>query len=76
MKPLALLLVFVATLTVEAQKPVSDTPPRVYNVENTAPDTPRLTMLPADQLPIINELPDPLEGVKDFGEMWKRHGSA
>ena len=45
--------------------------PAVYDVENTGASFPKPVMLPASQLPVIRELPDPLQGVKDFAD-WER----
>ena len=45
--------------------------PAVYDVENTGASFPKPKMLPASQLPVIRELPDPLKGVKGFAD-WER----
>ncbi|MBR2154929.1 MAG: hypothetical protein IJ901_10015 [Bacteroidaceae bacterium] len=46
--------------------------PLVYNVENTGSQYAKPVMLAPDQLPIIRELPDPLEGVAGFADWAKR----
>ncbi|MBR4337927.1 MAG: hypothetical protein IKP91_06800 [Bacteroidaceae bacterium] len=46
-------------------------PPLVYEQENTGSHIEKPLFPPADELPIIRELPDPLEGVNDFGD-WER----
>ena len=46
-------------------------PPLVYEQENTGSHIEKPLLPPADELPIIRELPDPLEGVNDFGD-WER----
>ena len=45
--------------------------PFVYNQENTGKHFEPPVMPDPDKLPIIRELPDALEGVKDFGD-WER----
>jgi dienelactone hydrolase len=45
--------------------------PAVYDKENTGASFPKPKMLPADKLPVIRELPDPLKGVKKFAN-WER----
>ena len=55
------------TVTVAAQ-------PAVYTVENTGADFPPPAFLPASQLPIVRELPDPLRGVASFAD-WSRRRS-
>lgn len=42
--------------------------PLVYAAENTGSQFAWPKMLPADQLPVVKELPDPLEGVNNFGD--------
>jgi len=71
MKRLVLSLFLATALSAGAQKPAGHTPPLVYDVENTAPDTPKPNMLPAAQLPVIQELPNPLKGVNSFAD-WAR----
>ena len=46
-------------------------PPLVYEQENTGSHIEKPLFPHADELPIIRELPDPLEGVNDFGD-WER----
>ena len=45
--------------------------PRVYDQENTGSHFPKPVMLPPGQLPIIRQLPDPLQGVGSFAD-WER----
>ncbi|MCR5132182.1 MAG: hypothetical protein K6C10_12070 [Prevotella sp.] len=71
MRQLFLLLALAMVISVEAQQSTGNTPPLVYSVENTAPDTPKLLMKPANELPVIRELPDALEGVSSFSD-WAR----
>ena len=74
MKRLLLLLVIFTTMAVQAQRRTATTPPFVYNVENTMAKAAKPAMPPADQLPIIRELPDALQGVNTFAD-WaaRRH---
>ena len=46
-------------------------PPLVYNQENTGSYFEKSLLPPPDQLPVIRELPDALEGVNDFSD-WER----
>ena len=46
--------------------------PRVYDVENTGSQLAKPVMPEPDQLPIIRELPDALEGVTSFADWQKR----
>ena len=46
--------------------------PRVYDVENTGSQLAKPVMPEPDQLPVIRELPDPLEGVASFADWQKR----
>jgi hypothetical protein len=48
--------------------------PAVYTVENTGAGFPSPAFLPASQLPIVRELPDPLRGVASFAD-WSRRRS-
>ncbi len=73
MKRQILLLTLVTAFSVEAQK-LTHVPPLVYEVENTAAGAPKPLMPPAGELPVVRELPDALEGVKDFGD-WARRRS-
>ena len=49
-----------------------NTPPLVYNVENTGSSYAKPAMPTPDQLPVIRELPDALEGVASFDDWSKR----
>ena len=46
--------------------------PRVYEVENTGSQLTKPVMPEPDQLPVIRELPDALEGVNSFADWQKR----
>ena len=46
--------------------------PRVYEVENTGARLAKPVMPEPDQLPVIRELPDALEGVTSFADWQKR----
>ena len=46
--------------------------PRVYDVENTGALLTKPVMPEPDQLPVIHELPDALEGVNSFADWQKR----
>ena len=46
--------------------------PRVYEVENTGARLAKPVMPEPDQLPVIRELPDALEGVNSFADWQKR----
>ena len=46
--------------------------PRVYDVENTGAQLAKPVMPEPDQLPVIRELPDALEGVASFADWQKR----
>ena len=46
--------------------------PRVYDVENTGALLTKPVMPEPDQLPVIRELPDALEGVNSFADWQKR----
>ena len=61
-------------LTAQAQRQKTTTPPLVYNVENTMAKAAKPKMLPANELPVIRELPDALQGVTTFKD-WaaRRH---
>ena len=48
--------------------------PLVYSVENTGQDYAMPIMPMPDQLPVIRELPDPLQGVRSFAD-WARRRS-
>ena len=64
-----LLMLLTASASVQAQ---SVEPPLVYTVENTGAKF-KAPKLPApEKLPIIRELPDPLQGVKSFQDWSKR----
>lgn len=64
-KLFSLLLLLCACGSAKAQIPF------VYNQENTGRHFEKPVMPEPDKLPIIRELPDALEGVKDFGD-WER----
>ena len=49
-------------------------PPLVYKVENTGVGFPKPVMPAANELPVQEELPDPLKGVTDFSD-WSRKRS-
>ena len=61
------LIVLGLTVTATAQ-------PFVYDREHTGIHFPKPALPPADQLPIIRELPDPLAGVANFSD-WARRRS-
>ena len=63
-----LALVWMTGLSQENERPL------VYDVENTGSHFMVPVMLPPDQLKEIRELPDALEGVKDFSD-WSRRRS-
>jgi oligosaccharide reducing-end xylanase len=52
--------------------PNTSTVPLVYDVENTGSHYAKPKMAKPDKLPIIHELPDPLEGVSSFADWAKR----
>ena len=64
---LSTILVLMA-LMVQGQSDI----PRVYEVENTGSQLAKPVMPESDQLPVIRELPDPLEGVTSFADWQKR----
>lgn len=75
MKRLLLLLTITMTVAVQAQqKKQGQQPPLVYSVENTAAKAKKLRMLPANELPVVRELPDALQGVKTFADWSARRG--
>ncbi|MCR5180538.1 MAG: hypothetical protein K6C30_04920 [Bacteroidaceae bacterium] len=74
MKHLILLLSLASFVSLHAQGVAGTPPPFVYEVENTAADAPTLFMRPASELPVLRELPDALEGVKDFADWSRRRG--
>ena len=69
MKKLQLLLMLVTSVTLQAQL---QQPPLVYTAENTGAQFAAPALPAPDQLPVIRELPDPLEGVKGFADWAKR----
>ena len=69
MKKLLLLLMLVTSVTLQAQ---CQQPPLVYTAENTGAQFAAPALPAPDQLPVIRELPDPLEGVKGFADWAKR----
>jgi hypothetical protein len=64
-----LLMLLTASASVQAQ---SVEPPLVYTVENTGAKFKAPKMPAPEKLPIIRELPDPLQGVKSFQDWSKR----
>ena len=68
-KTILTMLALLAMSTVSAQK---SKVPFVYDVENTGSKFAAPTMPAADQLPIIRELPNALEGVNKFKDWSKR----
>lgn len=69
MKKLQLLLMLVTSVTLQAQR---QQPPLVYTAENTGAQFAAPALPAPDQLPVIREMPDPLEGVKGFADWAKR----
>ena len=66
------LLVCVGIVAVKQLAPVrKQQPPLVYAQENTGSHFAKPVLPPPDQLPVIRELPDALEGVKSFAD-WER----
>ena len=65
------LLLLAAVLSAHAQRKQL---PLVYTVENTGAQFEAPALPEPDQLPVIRELPDPLEGVKGFAD-WSRRRS-
>ena len=66
------LLVCVGIVTVKQLAPVrKQQPPLVYAQENTGSHFAKPVLPSPDQLPVIRELPDALEGVKSFAD-WER----
>ena len=68
-KTVMAMLTLLALTTASAQESKT---PLVYDVENTGSKFAAPTMPAADQLPVIRELPDALEGVKKFKGWAKR----
>ena len=66
---LSTILVLMA-LVVQGQSDI----PLVYDVENTGARLAKPVMPEPDQLPVIRELPDALEGVASFAD-WKKRRS-
>ena len=60
----------VGLMACQSNKPI----PLVYEVENTGADYALPVMPTVADLPVIRELPDPLEGVEDFSD-WSRRRS-
>ena len=71
MKRILCVMVFAGAglLTASAQKPKL---PLVFDVENTGAAFPKPALPAPDKLPVIRELPDPLEGVKGYADWAKR----
>ena len=63
------LLLLAAVGTTQAQR---NQLPLVYTAENTGAQFAAPVLPVPDQLPVIRELPDPLEGVKSFADWSKR----
>ena len=68
---LLLCLVLATLTTAQAQKSGAELP-LVYDVENTGAKLKAPKMAEPDQLPVIRELPNALEGVKKFSQWTKR----
>ena len=69
MKSIIKLLLAMAPLSGMADEPEV---PLVFKAENTFALYKKPALLPADKLPIIRELPDPLKGVKKYKDWGKR----
>lgn len=69
-KPITLLLALVATAALAQHQDV----PLTYPVENTGAQYAPPLMPHPSQLPVVRELPDPLEGVSSFAD-WSRRRS-
>jgi hypothetical protein len=69
MKSILKLLLAMAPLSGMADEPEV---PLVFNAENTFALYKKAALPPADKLPIIHELPDPLKGVKKYKDWGKR----
>jgi len=71
MKRILCMMVFAGAglLTASAQKSKL---PLVFDVENTGAAFPKPALPAPDKLPVIRELPDPLEGVKSYADWAKR----
>ena len=71
MKRILCVMVFAGAglLTASAQQPKL---PLVFDVENTGAAFPKPALPAPDKLPVIRELPDPLEGVKGYADWAKR----
>ena len=70
-KTILLCLAFVVATTVKAQR---TQPPLVYQAEHTGATYEPPHMSEPDQLPVVRELPDALEGVRNFSD-WSRRRS-
>ena len=75
MKKQTLFAAVIALVSVAATAQQNAEIPFVYDVENTGSHYAAPTMPPADQLPVIRELPDALEGVKKFKDWSKRRSN-
>ena len=69
MKSIIKLLLAMAPLSGMADEPEV---PLVFKAENTFALYKKPSLPPADKLPIIRELPDPLKGVKKYKDWGKR----
>lgn len=65
-------LTLLIVLTLSPTKSLAQTPPLVYPVEHTGKNFAPPVMPEPDQLPVIHELPDALEGVASFSDWAKR----
>ena len=72
MKIISTIVFCCATLCAQAQG--GSQLPLFYSIENTGAAFAKPTMPEASKLPVINTLPDPLEGVNSFGD-WSRKRS-
>ncbi|MBE6331829.1 MAG: hypothetical protein E7070_05950 [Bacteroidales bacterium] len=74
MKKQTLFATVIALMSVAATAQQNSEIPFVYDAENTGSHYAAPAMPPADQLPVIRELPDALEGVNSFAD-WARRRS-
>lgn len=65
-------LTLLIVLTLSPTKSLAQNPPLVYPVEHTGKNFAPPIMPEPDQLPVIHELPDALEGVASFSDWAKR----
>ena len=69
------IMTLLALLTINAASAQKSELPYVYDVEHTGSKFAAPKMLTIDKLPIIRELPDPLEGVRSFKDWSKRRSN-